>query len=358
MFQKSSLLLLAAIFSTSLWAAEAPSDKIDSSFMSDKGAIGDSEEPYICETSETAAGVLKLANNISSSDLVRRAGISAKAAKQIALFRAGEDAEEGTDDDEKFGSLEALDAVPFVGNQVFSALLKAHRRGLFGNPASMDAFCEDSCQGERLTATEALKRIPLPGSKVDIGTFQIRSRERMRFKSGTVLPWSTASIPYFKYSSGRYMTRSPNGYDLRTTTYLGTDGTFFQSSGEVRLELKENEIFLILETASSDLSGEKLAGKDYTANLKFRYNLTHPKTTYWEVNASRSGNNPPWLIDQQFGLFTKDEKYLNKMEPKKIFIGKDCLRIEYEYSENCVDSEKNDFTVDRQVVFFADLSKP
>jgi hypothetical protein len=70
------------------------------------------------------AGVLDLVNHATRTLLADDVGLSARVAKNITVHRAGADAKLGTSDDDTFDDLAELDAVPYVGKHVFSALVE------------------------------------------------------------------------------------------------------------------------------------------------------------------------------------------------------------------------------------------
>jgi hypothetical protein len=69
------------------------------------------------------------------------------AAKNIAKYRSGDDAEFGTADDQTFGDLEALDAVPYVGPAALRALLTLAQENGYPRPLSLrDGLQRDYAQ--------------------------------------------------------------------------------------------------------------------------------------------------------------------------------------------------------------------
>ncbi|MGE3457195.1 MAG: hypothetical protein AB7O24_18930 [Kofleriaceae bacterium] len=73
---------------------------------------------------EKTAIVAFLNEGRSIADL-QAAGINARAASEIATYRAGADGVAGTADDQAFDSIEEVDAVPYVGPITFSQLVAA-----------------------------------------------------------------------------------------------------------------------------------------------------------------------------------------------------------------------------------------
>src|SRR5262245_31485240 len=76
------------------------------------------------EGTPRAAGVLAVANDLDEDQLRDAVPLEARVAANIAAYRAGDDGEVGTEDDERFDSLAELDAVPFVVPLSFRALLE------------------------------------------------------------------------------------------------------------------------------------------------------------------------------------------------------------------------------------------
>jgi hypothetical protein len=91
-------------------------DPIDGTFSTDGKADGDGV------SSDDACSILKLSNLASEDELRGDAHLSKAAADAIAAYRAGDDGELGTLDDNYFATLEDLDAVPYVGEKTFFKL--------------------------------------------------------------------------------------------------------------------------------------------------------------------------------------------------------------------------------------------
>lgn len=70
-----------------------------------------------------ARGILRVANEVSAADLVDKAGVASRAATGIEAHRLGADHAAATADDDKFDTLDELDAVPYVGSRAFEKLL-------------------------------------------------------------------------------------------------------------------------------------------------------------------------------------------------------------------------------------------
>jgi hypothetical protein len=94
----------------------SPDDGRDDAFFG--GGKGDGE----LSAAEIVA-VLHVANTASLADLDDGAGLDARAASGIVAHRSGADAEDGTDDDDRFDDLAELDAVPWVGPTALDKLL-------------------------------------------------------------------------------------------------------------------------------------------------------------------------------------------------------------------------------------------
>lgn len=92
-------------------------DGRDDSFTADGKLDG-----FQCTPAEAAA-ILHVVNTSSLSTLTNDVQLSTKAADNIVAYRLGDDETAGTADDETFGSLAELDAVPYVGPAAFQKLL-------------------------------------------------------------------------------------------------------------------------------------------------------------------------------------------------------------------------------------------
>ncbi len=87
------------------------------------------------EGSPEALGVLALVNDaaMTSAKLKSDAHVTARVAGNITRHRDGADGQPGTADDDTYGSLAELDAIPYVGPATLAALLDLARdRGLVG----------------------------------------------------------------------------------------------------------------------------------------------------------------------------------------------------------------------------------
>lgn len=111
-------LWLAAALLTPGCTSQGIEDGQDDSFT---GADGKADS-YGLSDAETA-GVLALVNTASESLLDGDVGLSTRVATNITDHRAGADGQLDTADDNDFGDLAELDAVPYVGKRAFAALL-------------------------------------------------------------------------------------------------------------------------------------------------------------------------------------------------------------------------------------------
>jgi len=99
------------------------------------GFVSGKADGGIDEGSPEALGVLALVNNsaLTAAKLKSDAHVTARVAGNIVKHRDGADAQPGTADDDKYGTLAELDAVPYVGPATLAALLDLARdRGLVG----------------------------------------------------------------------------------------------------------------------------------------------------------------------------------------------------------------------------------
>jgi len=124
---KSRLWILAFVLVPVLWACGGDADDAideDGEFDSflDGGKV---DTAGITEGSQTAIGVLKVANETSKAILAAKSGVNlgSKTAGSIVKARAGKDGKEGTSDDVKFTTLVQLDAVSYVGPAAFAKMV-------------------------------------------------------------------------------------------------------------------------------------------------------------------------------------------------------------------------------------------
>jgi hypothetical protein len=91
--------------------------------IDDRGIDGKADGSQLgeCET----AKILELLNSgVSAADL-ERAGVHARAAKELVAHRDGVDAQPGTADDDAFDSIDEVDEVAYVGRTAFTQLAAA-----------------------------------------------------------------------------------------------------------------------------------------------------------------------------------------------------------------------------------------
>jgi hypothetical protein len=106
-----------------------PEDGRDDSFTADGKLDG-----FTCTPAEAAA-ILEVANTAKLTVLKNDVQLSVKAADNIVAYRTGDDEVAETSDDETFGSLAELDAVPYIGPLAFQKLLDyVHDADLVGDP--------------------------------------------------------------------------------------------------------------------------------------------------------------------------------------------------------------------------------
>ena len=93
-------------------------DGADEAFADDAGKA----DGYSLSEAQATA-VMAAADGLTLDQLKSAAGLSSRVAGNIAAYVAGVDKRAGTADDQKFDSLEELDAIPYVGPQTLAALL-------------------------------------------------------------------------------------------------------------------------------------------------------------------------------------------------------------------------------------------
>src|SRR5688572_2744221 len=154
-----------------------PSEEIDGE--NDVAVGGKSDTDGIQEGTAEAGAVLFVASTFSRADLVGDVGIASKAADNIIAYRKGDDEVAGTSDDETFGTLVELDAIPFIGPIAFGKLLAyAQANDLVEDlppPSTNDAFDPSACQGAPMSMQAAEARW---ASNARLGTYQLELRKR------------------------------------------------------------------------------------------------------------------------------------------------------------------------------------
>ncbi len=124
------LLRLSLVFALPLVASSSAGcvgvdDAGDVEDASDAGFAGGKADGTLADGTPEARGVLALVNDrsVGVDELDVAAGLSARAARNIIARRDGADGAPGTADDDAYGDLAELDAVPYVGPAALAALL-------------------------------------------------------------------------------------------------------------------------------------------------------------------------------------------------------------------------------------------
>jgi hypothetical protein len=110
----------SSILAASLCLIGCAGDRADEDGEQAPFPSGKSDGYELSEPEATA--VMRLASTSTEAEL-RVAGVAARGASQIAAYRAGNDRQLGTADDQIFDSLAELDAVPYVGPRALESLL-------------------------------------------------------------------------------------------------------------------------------------------------------------------------------------------------------------------------------------------
>jgi hypothetical protein len=116
---KRSLWLCASALALCACQDAAEDDGVDDSFVSD----GKEDTGGVREGSAPALAVLQLVNEADLAGL-KLAQLTTTTAQNIVTHRAGSDGQLGTADDDPYGTLAELDAVPYVGAVAFQKLLE------------------------------------------------------------------------------------------------------------------------------------------------------------------------------------------------------------------------------------------
>lgn len=115
----STLAIASLAFAGCAADSSQPEDGRDEAFTTTDGKLDG-----ITATPGEAAAILDVVNTYSLAKLRNQVQLANKAAENIVAVRVGDDETAGTSDDETFGSLAELDAVPFVGPTAFAALMQ------------------------------------------------------------------------------------------------------------------------------------------------------------------------------------------------------------------------------------------
>lgn len=114
----SSLFLLSLIPVAACTSADSGAeDERDGTFS------GKADGARIAESSPEARGILRVANELTKTQLREDVGLASRAVSGIVAFRDGDDAKLGTDDDVAIATLAELDRIPYVGATAFDRLL-------------------------------------------------------------------------------------------------------------------------------------------------------------------------------------------------------------------------------------------
>ena len=121
-------------FATTLAACATEGEPVLEDGRDDTFTSGGKLDGFECTAAEAAA-ILQVVNTASLSDLKNDVGLATKAADNVVAYRLGDDEIRNTADDETFGSLAELDAVPYIGPVAFTRLLTyVHDAELVGPP--------------------------------------------------------------------------------------------------------------------------------------------------------------------------------------------------------------------------------
>src|SRR5262249_45137564 len=120
------MMMLGSLLAVVACDPPAAEDGRDDSFLHD----GKSDTGGITEGSPQGVGVLRVANELTRSQLDNPVALATKAADNIVTYRLGDDGVAATSDDQRFDTLAELDAVPYVGPIAFGLMLDyAQTRG-------------------------------------------------------------------------------------------------------------------------------------------------------------------------------------------------------------------------------------
>ncbi len=182
-------LLVGSLAASSLLAlgacAASPPDDVE---LDDDGDLdlGKADTAGLSEGSAAALGVLRVANELSATQLRSDAGLTTTASQNIALYRIGDDEAPGTSDDERFDTLAELDAVPSVGPVAFQRLLAyATARGYVATDA------DPSCTGPALMSADVLPLFAPGTTSTYFGAYQLTGRSRLCTNATGCAAWAS-----------------------------------------------------------------------------------------------------------------------------------------------------------------------
>jgi len=118
MLKQTPTKTILALFAVSLVACVSPDD--DDEGIDD---VAGGKADGFGVTEAEGRGILRVANEVSRADLIGKAKVSKRAVAGIDEHRLGGDGIAGTADDDAFDTLDALDAIPYVGTRAFDKLL-------------------------------------------------------------------------------------------------------------------------------------------------------------------------------------------------------------------------------------------
>ena len=191
----ATALALAGLLAATACAPTEVEDGADDAFFI--GGKADAEEPGVCETT----GVLRLVNATDAEGLRLDAGLTRRAAGNVATWRAGDDGAQGTEDDRLFVTLDELDAVPYIGPVALERLL-----GRAGELGWTD--CPQIPGGRRTLGPAAC---PPPGTAARVAFFDADSTLRVS-RSGSVTANGVDDVLLLPFASGAIARLNEQGY--------------------------------------------------------------------------------------------------------------------------------------------------
>jgi len=136
----------------------------------------DDRVAFLADGDPSAAGVLRLVNAVSLAVLDDDVGLDGRAAANIVAHRDGADGVRGTADDDPFGTIAELDAIPYVGPAALDSLVAyAEANGWTSRPTRV--WC-DVLQQLRLADGTSLETVTLSselGGGFGFGSVQVKA---------------------------------------------------------------------------------------------------------------------------------------------------------------------------------------
>jgi len=178
-----SLLAVSLALAAGCVADESPDGRDDSGFTVGKA---DGSQLTACEKD----AIIAFLNEGPSADKLEEAGVHARAAAELVKHRDGADGVFGTEDDDKFDTVEEVDAVPYVGEAAVSQLHEAT-----GARCAVDVYADARDVTKAHVVFPADAPAPTSYDYPDGGDFHLNGTEFWQ-------KWSGGKNPTYSFSDG------------------------------------------------------------------------------------------------------------------------------------------------------------